>query len=525
MIRKCKWISVFLAFAIIVMMFPISSWASVITVQSLDDGLTAHDLVQQLLGEDIPIENIVYTGAARAAGILYGGSTVIGFDSGILLSSGRAANIIGPNTVDNQGQQNNLGGDPDLDTLIPGYQTRDACVLEFDFYPATDNITFQYIFGSEEYNEYTNSDFNDVFGFFLNGQNIALIPGTNIPVSINSINGGKPYGENASHPELFINNDLQDGGGDYDTQMDGFTQVLTVSAAVTPNQKNHIKLAIADAGDFAFDSFVVIRSGSFAANHPPVADAGEDQSVTATSDEGALVTLDGSASSDIDGDVLEYTWTGSFGTITGMQPTITLPEGTHVITLTVSDGSAFDTDTVTITVNAQVVIPTPTPTPEVTPTPAPEVTPTPTPEITPTPTPEVTPTPTPEVTPTPTPVPEDGLKVKMTIYGIDNETFNTNPYLNFFFNRIFNEVQQFADSQYFFEGDYAELGENEAILLVKVDNWELEYDEPGGFLKDSRFLSVYNKLKPYMTDYTVGLVEGNMIKIRIKGQIPAFVFE
>lgn len=58
------------------------------------------------------------------------------------------------------------------------------------------------------------------------------------------------------------------------------------------------------------------------------------------------VTLEGSGS-DLDGDDLTYTWSNG---ATGATPTVNLPDGTHTLTLTVSDGEASDTDEVTITV-------------------------------------------------------------------------------------------------------------------------------------------------------------------------------
>ncbi len=112
-----------------------------------------------------------------------------------------------------------------------------------------------------------NTSFNDVFGFFLevNGvkTNVAVVPGTNTPVSINNVNGGNPLGTGASNPDLYINNDLSDGGGDIDTEMDGLTVVLPVEASVIPGEVNHIKLAIADAGDTILDSNVFIKASSF----------------------------------------------------------------------------------------------------------------------------------------------------------------------------------------------------------------------------------------------------------------------
>ncbi|MGI6776859.1 MAG: choice-of-anchor L domain-containing protein [Acetivibrionales bacterium] len=150
-----------------------------------------------------------------------------------------------------------------MSALIEDDITNDAAVLEFDFVPEGDVVSFMYVFASDEYNEYVYK-YNDVFGFFLNGENVALIPGTNTPVSINNVNGGNPYGgENASYPQYYINNDLDDNGGSVNTEMDGLTKVLTVEARVNPNEINHIKLAIADALDSAYDSVVFIKAGSF----------------------------------------------------------------------------------------------------------------------------------------------------------------------------------------------------------------------------------------------------------------------
>jgi YVTN family beta-propeller protein len=91
-----------------------------------------------------------------------------------------------------------------------------------------------------------------------------------------------------------------------------------------------------------------IRRGT---NLPPMADAGPDQTVEATGPDGAPVTLDGTASSDPNGDPLTYEWTGPFGSVSGPNPTITLELGTHPITLTVIDPArAADSDEVEITV-------------------------------------------------------------------------------------------------------------------------------------------------------------------------------
>ena len=236
----------------------------------LNSGLTPTDLVNILLGEGVTVSNVVYSGANVAAGNFSGGTGIIGFESGIILSSGDIASVVGPNTADGTTTNNGMPGDADLNTLIPGYTTNDAAVLEFDFVSSSDVVTFEYVFGSEEYNEYVYSPYNDVFGFFINGVNAALIPGTTTPVAINNVNGGNPYSTNPSNPEYYRNNDLDDGGGSINTELDGLTTVLRVTVKVTPGETNHIKLAIADAGDFILDSDVFIKAESFTAVRPAV---------------------------------------------------------------------------------------------------------------------------------------------------------------------------------------------------------------------------------------------------------------
>jgi len=229
----------------------------------VDNQASAQAMVQHLLGSKIAISNISYNGPLSSAGIFNGGESIIGFDNGVVLSSGNAGFVTGPNISDSKTQVNYSNGDLDLNSLIPGYSTHDSTILEFDFVPNNNVISFQYVFSSEEYNEWVNSSFNDVFGFFLDGVNIAKIPGSDVTVSINNVNNGNPYGFNVSNPQYFVNNDLTDGGGNIMTEMDGMTVVLSVQADVSPGVPHHIKMAIADAGDYILDSNVFIKAGSF----------------------------------------------------------------------------------------------------------------------------------------------------------------------------------------------------------------------------------------------------------------------
>lgn len=221
------------------------------------------NLAQRLVGPGISISNVSgCTGLQRACGSFSGGTGIIGFEDGVVLSTGDIRSIVGPNLYSNAGVANGTPGDAALNTIVSPRLTKDAAVLQFNFVPTTNIISFQYVFGSEEYNEFANSSFNDVFAFFVNGVNVALIPGTTTAVSINNVNGGNPLGTNAQNPQYYRNNDFQNGTAPLNTELDGVTVVLNVQANVIPNQNNTIKLAIADVQDDALDSVVLIRSGS-----------------------------------------------------------------------------------------------------------------------------------------------------------------------------------------------------------------------------------------------------------------------
>lgn len=225
--------------------------------------VSAEELVAKLLGDGVTVSNVSVNGGAGAMGTFSNAESVIGFDSGVIISTGHIGLVEGANVSEYSGWMHFLPGDEDLNALVPGYQTFDSTVIEFDFVADADTVSFQYVFASEEYNEWVNSQYNDVFGFYMDGKNIALIPGSDVPVTINNVNGGNPYGTNASNPQYYINNSVWDGGGQLYTGMDGLTVVLSAEADVVPGQVHHMKLVIADAGDFYYDSNVFLKAASF----------------------------------------------------------------------------------------------------------------------------------------------------------------------------------------------------------------------------------------------------------------------
>ena len=230
-----------------------------VTTTSLESGLTAEALVTGLVGPGVAVSNVTYTGSPLAVGTFTADPSLVGFDAGVILSSGRIADVDGPN--DSEATQTALGGpgDADLNLLVPQSSTMDASVLEFDFVPTESRITFEYVFGSEEYNEFVGSPFNDVFGFFVNGVNFARLPDDATPVAINNVN-------NDTNPLFYVDNSCGGTTGcTLDIEADGLTLVLSFTAPVNPGQTNHIKLAIADTQDMILDSWVFIRQGTFAA--------------------------------------------------------------------------------------------------------------------------------------------------------------------------------------------------------------------------------------------------------------------
>jgi gliding motility-associated-like protein len=228
---------------------------------NVDESLTPDQMVGVLVGGGVTYSNVSYTGAGTASGKFLG-STNIGIDEGVILTSGLASNAIGPNNSGSKGKDHGNPGDSDLFALS-GNSSHDACILEFDFVPQSSVVQFSYVFASEEYPEYAGGNVNDAFGFFISGpgisgtfsnssKNIAVVPFTSPPVyvSINTIN----HFTNAAY---YVTNTQQT------IQYDGFTVELIASAQVVPCSTYHIKLAVGDGGDGIYDSGVFLEKNSF----------------------------------------------------------------------------------------------------------------------------------------------------------------------------------------------------------------------------------------------------------------------
>lgn len=234
-------------------------------------------LVNAILGSGVTIVGTptLTFASANQQGIFSGAFAELGFDSGIVLSSGEVdgTKIFAPNEgtietiggVDGEPDVNyNLGGEghPDLDDVAGGF-TYDANVLTFSFLLETDaTLFFNFVFASEEYIDFVGQNYNDSFAFFLNGQNIALIAG--VPVGVDTVNPN-------INGEYYINNIQNDSGlpnANLNIRFDGLTRVLQVRQELTAGT-HQISLMIADTLDDAFDSAVFIQAGTFSTTSTP----------------------------------------------------------------------------------------------------------------------------------------------------------------------------------------------------------------------------------------------------------------
>lgn len=245
-----------------------------------DENYSAESLVRDVFikGTCDNVSNIRSIGKQEGIGYFENGKDVIGLEKGIILATGPVSGAEGPNSETRKsGNFEDGSGDKDLRSLAGG-QVYDAVGIEFDFVPLDPFVTFRYVFASEEYCEFVGSQFNDVFGFFISGPgingnfsngstNVALVPGTNDYVSINTINHLK-------NSDFYISNlradDARDCGQIYEVsplsgsiQYDGFTKGLVAFLNLIPCETYHIRFVVSDVGDNFYDSAVFLEAGSF----------------------------------------------------------------------------------------------------------------------------------------------------------------------------------------------------------------------------------------------------------------------
>lgn len=350
---------------------------------AITTGQTATNYVNNhLLGLGVTATNVTFTGAsATQIGSFDGTNAGIGFMDGTVISTGNANSLVpGSFNNDDFNSFQNVGDlitvaqsvttNPDADLID---EIHDQGVLEFDFVPQSNQVSFNFIFASNEYTTYINSQFNDAFGFFVSGpgisgpfsapagfpngsQNLALVPGTSLPITISTIYPagtftGDPAGLN---PQLYIGNFNQTN-----LALNGYTVPINISFPVICGETYHFKFAIADMQDGGFTSAVFLEAGSFTS--PPINLSlqnltGSNDIIEACSD--AKFALARSMCQSQVPLTINYTMSGTatYGTdYTIAQPSpLTFPAGIDTLFLdltTIADGIAEGTETITITID------------------------------------------------------------------------------------------------------------------------------------------------------------------------------
>ncbi|MEQ1651594.1 MAG: tandem-95 repeat protein, partial [Hyphomicrobium sp.] len=312
-----------------------------VTVTALNGTtVTATTLADNISGSGVTVVGASYTGDNSQAGTFTSAtgysSEWLAYDSGVVLSTGSATSHIGANTATNTTvDAPGTGTDADF-TLIGGGTSFDTSAMTINFIPDSNQITLQFTFGSEEYNEYVYANFNDAIGVWVNGVHVSLTP-SGQAIAIDTINQAATYNPangnlandpnptngvyDSASPSLFINN--APNAGTFTTRMDGFTVTLSLVANVNVGVVNTIRLGVSDIGDASYDSWLFVKENSLQSTTI----ANTDFATTTTN---TAVTINALANDyDMQGDALTITHVTDKPIIAG-GPAITLATGATV---------------------------------------------------------------------------------------------------------------------------------------------------------------------------------------------------
>jgi len=251
--------------------------------------LTPAQYVNNLVGPGIVVSNVTYTGTTQQIGA-FGGTSNIGLASGVVISSGATTELVGPASAFSAGQTNVSGISNTINATVNDLKNiaaatatslgignitsaTDGAILEFDFVPVSNLVSFNFVFSSDEYLTFVNTAYNDIFGFFVAGPgitgpyaspagfpngstNLALVPGTTTPITISTIHPGL-------NSQYYVSNALGTTHA-----MNGFTTPIPITFSVICGETYHFKFAVADCQDNNYSTAVFMQDASFVS--PPV---------------------------------------------------------------------------------------------------------------------------------------------------------------------------------------------------------------------------------------------------------------
>lgn len=221
----------------------INSFATPVNALTVTTNTDSNALLNSLLGSYSGLSNfnVTVTGNSAAFGLFEGGTDPFNIEKGVVMSTGKVTDTIGPNN--SNGKSTSLGTTPDDLAKLD---------ISFDADATTEKLYFEYVFGSEEFPEYGGSTFNDFFELQLNGVNLAKLTNGQA-VTINNL----APSDGSYSPDLLLND-----AGNYNTQLDGFTKVLSFTGALNKGATNTLSIQIKDVGDISYDSAVFIKGNS-----------------------------------------------------------------------------------------------------------------------------------------------------------------------------------------------------------------------------------------------------------------------
>ena len=254
----------------------------------VDNTLTPTALVQDLLlGTGITASNVQFndldgTEVNEQIGAFSEGISAVGWPQGLIIATGDVLVALGPNDAGGASLGGGNFGADDLDLeVLSGVPTNDRAVLEMDFVSDGNGVQLLFAFASEEYPEFACSPVNDVLGIFLSGPgitgpftndaiNLAVLPGGNVPVAINSVNPGVAGSSGTASNCAAIDPNWQansiyylENGDPASMQFDGRTVGLIAFGELQAGLSYHLKIAVADGADTAYDSALFLAANSF----------------------------------------------------------------------------------------------------------------------------------------------------------------------------------------------------------------------------------------------------------------------